>query len=396
MLASMLQGATCALFLLIETRSATILTDALFLFVCGAVVYSLLQIIAASRYRAVTPPPLHAEQPVSILKPLAGLDLDLESNLRTFFEQSYSAFEILFAVRDKSDPAVQIVANLQQQYANVPSQLLITGEPPYPNAKVYSLDCMLTAAHHDLIVMSDSDICVAPEFLRAIAAEFQDAGLGVATCPYRAVPGSSFWSRLEATGMNTDFWGGALVARMLEGMRFAVGPTIVARREALRAIGGFARVKDYLAEDFAIGKFAAEAGHGVMLSSYVIEHHIGTSTWAENVAHRLRWARSTRRSRPAGYLGQLFTMPLPLALIFCAVSPAWWPVLPVALVARVAAAYAVSAHALHAKINWFLLPIEDVLGFFFWIAGFFGNTISWRGRRYQLFSDGRFKVISDR
>ena len=115
--------------------------------------------------------------------------------------------------------------------------------------------------------------------------------------------------------MNTDFWGGALVARMLEGMRFAVGPTIAARRHVLQSIGGFVRLKDYLAEDFVMGKFAADAGHGVILSSYVIEHHIGSATFRENMAHRLRWARSTRRSRPAGYIGQLFTMPFPLALL---------------------------------------------------------------------------------
>ena len=194
--------------------------------------------------------------------------------------------------------------------------------------------------------------------------------------------------------MNTDFWGGALVARMLEGMHFAVGPTIVARRHVLDSFGGFARVKDYLAEDFVIGKFAAEAGHGVILSSYVIEHHIGSTTLVQNMAHRLRWARSTRRSRPAGYLGQLFTMLLPLALLVCIFFPAWWPVLPITLIVRALAAYMVAVRVLHARINWLLLPLEDLMGFCFWLAGFFGNTIAWRGRRYRLFADGRFEPIS--
>ena len=131
----------------------------------------------------------------------------------------------------------------------------------------------------------------------------------------------------------------------------------------------------------------------VILSSYVIEHHIGSSTLSANMTHRLRWARSTRRSRPAGYVGQLFTMPLPLALLVWAFSPSWWPVVPVALAVRILAAYAVSARALHAKLNWFLVPLEDLIGFLFWIAGFFGNSISWRGRRYRLFADGRFELI---
>jgi ceramide glucosyltransferase len=390
----MFTGARCALFLLsFSVRPGKALAGICLLVLCGAIVYSVMQIVAAKRYLAVRAPGLASAEPISILKPLAGLDLDLESNLRTFFEQKYPSFEILFAVRSEMDPAVPVVARLQSRYAKIPSRLIITGEPPYPNAKVYSLERMLAAAAHDLVVMSDSDIRVTADLLRTVAAEFQEPRLGVATCPYRAVPGPSFWSRLEATGMNTDFWGGILVARMLEGMRFAVGPTIAARRRVLNSIGGFERLKDYLAEDFVMGKFAAENGHGVILSSCVIEHHIGSATLSQNVGHRLRWARSTHRSRPAGYVGQLFTMPFPLALLVCAFSPAWWPVLPVALIVRVLAAYAVSARVLHAKLNWLLLPIEDVLGFSFWLAGFFGNTISWRGRRYRLFADGRFELI---
>lgn len=391
----MLPAASGALFLsIVFIAPGKLLAGVLLLILLGAIVYSVMQIVAAQRYLSVQPPALKSAEPISILKPLAGLDLDLESNLRTFFEQDYPAFEILFAVRNENDPAVPVVSRLQKEYSRIASRLILTGEPPYPNAKVFSLEHMLSAASNDLVVMSDSDIRVTPDMLHTIAAEFQDSRLGVATCPYRAVPGDSFWSRLEATGMNTDFWGGALVARMLEGMRFAVGPTIAARQAVLNDIGGFARLKDYLAEDFVMGQFAAEAGHGVILSSYVIEHHIGSATFAENVAHRLRWARSTRRSRPAGYIGQLFTMPLPLALLVCVLSPGWWPILPIVLIVRGAAAYSISERVLRGKLNWFLLPIEDLMGFCFWLAGFFGNTISWRGRHYRLYGDGRFELIS--
>ena len=396
---SMLPSARCTLCLLIlDLPKGKILTDTLLVILCGAIAYSLLQIVAARRYLAVRAPALQFAEPISILKPLAGLDPDLESNLRTFFEQDYPQFEILFAVRSESDRAVEVVSRLQREYPLVSSRLVITGEPPYPNAKVFSLDRMLAAATNDLVVMSDSDVRVTPEFLRTIAAEFQNDRMGVATCPYRAIPGESLWSRLEAIGMNTDFWGGALVARMVEGMHFAIGPTIAARRKVVQSIGGLARVKDYLAEDFVIGKFAAEAGHGVILSSYVIEHHIGSATLRQNVAHRLRWARSTRRSRPAGYVGQLFTMPLPPALLCCAVAPGWWPVALLALILRAVAAYEVSSGVLRARVNWLLLPAEDFLGFCSWLAGFFGNTILWRGRRYRLFSDGRFELVpsSDR
>jgi len=366
----------------------------LLLVVAGAVVYSLLSILAAWRYLAARPPALKSIEPISILKPLAGLDLDLESRLRTFFEQDYAAFEILFAVRSGDDPAAQVVSKLQKQYPNIPTRLIVTGEPPYPNAKVYSLERMLVAAANDLVVMSDSDIHVTADLLRTVAAEFQDQHVGVATCPYRAVPGPSVWSRLETTGMNADFWASALVARMVEGVRFAVGPTIVARRSVLESIGGFDCLKDYLAEDFVMGKFAAEAGHGVILSSYVIDHHIDSVTLRQSVAHRLRWVRSTRRSRPMGYLGQLFTMPLPLALLLFVVRPGGWPGAALSTVIRSLAAYTVSARVLKARLNWLLLPVEDLAGFCFWLAGFFGDTISWRGRRYRLYSDGRFELIA--
>jgi ceramide glucosyltransferase len=362
--------------------------------VVGAAVYSLLVVVAAIRYLAVRPAP-GATTPVSVLKPLAGAEEALEDNLRSFFLQDYPAFEILFAVREAADPAAAVVKRLQAEYAGVAARLIVTGEPPYPNAKVFALEQMLAAARHELVVMSDSDIRVGPDLLRTIAAEFSDPQLGLATCPYRAVPGRGVWSTLEAVGLNTEFLAGVLVARLVEGMRFAVGPTIAARRAALDAIGGMQRVKDYLAEDFMLGKLVAESGWGVILSSYIIEHHIGGGGWCANLRHRLRWVRSTRRSRPAGYVGQLFTYPLPLAAILAAVAPGWWPLAAAAAAARVAAAWFVAGRILADPLParcWWLLPVQDCISFIFWGGGCFGNTIEWRGRRYYLHRDGRFSL----
>lgn len=363
----------------------------------GSLVYCILTVVAARKYVAVRPPAAPRLPPISILKPLHGLDEGLESNLRTFFDQDYPSFEILCASRLPADPAFEVVASLRMQYPHVPVRTLVVPEPPYPNAKVWSLHHMMAAAENDLLVMSDSDIRVTPTMLRVVAAEFSDPHVAVATCPYRAVPGrGSFWSTLEAIGMNTEFWGSALVARILEGMRFAVGPTIVARRAALQAIGGFDRLKDYLAEDFVMGQFAAEAGYGVILSSYVIEHHIGAQPWRANITHRVRWNRSTRRSRPAGYVGQLFINPTPLALLLLLAQPAWWPVVAAAALFRALAAIAVAEWVLHDPLcrhRWYLVPIQDLLSFAFWLAGFFGNTIHWRGRRYRLNKDGTFTLV---
>ena len=364
--------------------------------VTGSLVYCILTIIAAVRYRAVQPPALKAGAPISVLKPLAGVDDGLEGNLRTFFEQEYANFEILFAVRSAQDPAIAVAERLRAQYPQVPSRLIVTGEPPYPNAKVYSLDRMLAEARHDLIAMADSDIRVTRGLLAVIAAEFQDPKLGLATCPYRAVPGASPWSTLEAIGLNTEFIGGVLVARMLDGMKFALGPTIAARRATLTGIGGFDAVKDFLAEDFVMGKLAAERGDGVILSSYVIDHCIGAQPLAANLKHRLRWNRSTRRSRPAGYIGQLFTNPLPLALALWLAQPGWWALAAATLLLRAVAGWATAGHVLHDRLTarlFFLVPVQDLLSFAMWVAGFFGNTILWRGRKYYLQADGRFELV---
>ena len=362
----------------------------------GSLVYGVLAVVAALRYRAVRPPELGKATPISVLKPLAGVDDGLEENLRSFFEQRYTDFEILFAVRSPKDPAIALVEKLRAQYPAVPTRLLVTGEPPYANAKVYSLDRMLAAARHSLVVMADSDVRVTGSMLETIAREFQDGRVGLATCPYRAVPGHSFWNLLEALGLNTEFMTGVLVARLLDGMRFALGPTIAARRETLERIGGFDAVKDYLAEDFVMGKLAAERGDGVILSSYVIEHRIGAQRLGANMKHRLRWNRSTRRSRPWGYLGQVFTNPVPLALLMWMTEPAWWPLAAAAVACRAAAAWAAAELALRDRLTrrfWWLLPLQDVVALLTWIGGFFGNTILWRGRRYNLLPDGRFQPL---
>jgi len=151
-------------------------------------------------------------------------------------------------------------------------------------------------------------------------------------------------------------------------------------------------VKDYLAEDFVLGAFAADKGVGVILSRTVVEHRIGSETLRANFIHRVRWNRSTRRSRPAGYVGQLFTNPLPIALILVAVQPFWWPALALTCVFRAAVAASV-ARVLCAPAGWALLAVQDILSFLFWLSGFFGSTIHWRGRTYRLLSDGRFELM---
>jgi ceramide glucosyltransferase len=360
----------------------------------GSWVFCVLAVVAARSYRRQAVPRLEGQPPpLSVLKPLHGLDEGLEENLRTFFEQNYPDFEILFAARSDSDPGLNLARRLAAGYPQRPSRFFVTGEPAHPNAKVFSLEIMTAAAANEILVMADSDIRAPRDLLATLAAEFQDPRLGVATCPYLAVPGRSFWSRLEAIGMNTEFWGGVFTARLVErGVRFAVGPTAAARKQAIADAGGWNRLSQYLAEDFVLGQFAAAAGWNVILSRAIVEHRIGSQAFVANMVHRLRWNRSTRRSRPAGYAGQLFTYPLPVAAALVCVEPSlWWTILPAAGL-RAWAAHEVAIRTLDDPVTsrkWWLAPVQDLLSFLAWASAFWGSTIEWRGSRYLIDRQGR-------
>jgi ceramide glucosyltransferase len=373
-----------------------ILTTALAVLLTGSLVYCVLIVVATRRFLSTTLPNPGNKPPISVLKPLCGHDDGLEQNLRSFLTQDYPKYEVLFGVHRSDDPAVAVAENIIREFSGrISARLVITGESPIPNAKAFSLNRMVREANYDVLVMSDSDVRVTPSLLSHLAQELQDDHIGLISCPYRAVPGKSLWSRLEAIGMNTELLGGVMVARMIEGMRFALGCTVAVRRSVLEDMGGFGYLQEFLAEDFVIGQRAAELGHGVLFSSYVIEHRIGSQQMMPNLGHRMRWARSTRRSRPLGYWGQIFTYPLPLALLLCAVYPSAWPVLFLTMILRGAAALATARDVVHDPVTqrqWWLLPIQDVIGFFVWISGFVGDKIIWRNRKCTVLRDGRLHV----
>jgi ceramide glucosyltransferase len=371
---------------------------ALLALLTGSLVFSILMTLAARRYASVRTPSDPAEwPPISIITPLAGKDLGLYENLRSSFQQDYPCFEVVFAVRRDDDPAVEVARRLIAEFPSVPARLVVAGEPDCPNAKVHSLKALTAAARYDLLVMNDSDIYSAPGTLRVIAAEFApDPHLALATCLTTAVAGPGWAARLEALLMNTQFMGGVLVARILEGVKFALGPSSVARRAAIESIGGWNALDEYLAEDFMLGKLIAESGAGVILSSARVQHRIGNAGWGATMAHRLRWCRSTRRSRPKGYIGEVFTNPTPIALAATAVHPSAWPLLVFTLTLRYISCWAVASWALRDRMasrDFWAVPVQDLIAFGVWVAGFFGNTVAWRGIRYELSADGKFRVV---
>ncbi len=330
---------------------------------------------------------------VSVMKPLAGDEPGLRENLRTFFEQDYPEYEVLLAVQSLEDPAARIAREVMAEYPQTHSKLIVSGEAPTPNRKVQSLRAMLAQSRYDVFLMADSDVRTGPDLLRVVTAEIEKPGVGLVTCPYRASAGNSIWTATEAIGLNTEFLAQVLVARLLGGMDFALGPTLAIRREAIAAIGGFEDLQHYLAEDFVMGNRVAKLGGKVVFSSFIVEHRLGTQSFGDNFRHRLRWARSTRRSRPWGYLGQMFTNPIPLALLLVASAPRLWPALLMTLAFRGWVAYATAETVLRDPLTrdyWYLVPAQDLASFAVWIGGFWGSGIEWRGKQIKVLRDGRF------
>jgi ceramide glucosyltransferase len=362
----------------------------------GSSVYCVLAMIAAARYLRSAAPLLRDWPPVSVLRPLFGAQDNTEANLRSIFEQRYPDFEVLLSIHEESDPAAEIARRVMAAYPRIPARLIVAGPSPFPNAKVWSLRALLPEARHETVVMTDSDVRIGPDGFRTMTAELGQTGVALVTCPYRAAGGPRFWSRMEALGLNTEFLGGILTARMLNGVDFAIGCTLATRRAELAAIGGLENLQRYLAEDFMMGSLVRRSGKTVVLSRCIIEHHIGNDGFLKNWKHRLRWARSTRRSRRIGYVSELFTKTTALAVILLIVAPGAWGFALLALLLRAGAQWATGIRVLGDPLiarYWWLLPIEDIASFVTWVLGFFGKTIVWRGRKLVLARDGSFENV---
>jgi ceramide glucosyltransferase len=348
----------------------------------------------AQRRRAV--PPGAFTPPASLLKPLHGLEPDLESHLQSFFEQEYPEFEIIFCARSDQDAGLETARRVAARYPKVRSRFLCSGNAPYANAKVWSLERMQSAAAHRFFVVSDSDVSVTPGYLRAVMAPFADERIGLVTCLYRGV-GSSFWSRLEAVGMSIEMSAGVLVAEMLEGMKFALGPTMVVRRDCLEETGGFRALGPYHADDFMLGNMIAGSGHRVVLSTHTIDHHVLNSSFLPSVLHQIRWMKSTRFSRPKGHFGTALTFSMPYGLLAAGIAVGLHrPLLGGLLLlwswaSRVALGACVGSLVVAEPRVWrsaLLYPLRDLLGACYWVASYVSNRVRWRGEVYNLLQDG--------
>jgi ceramide glucosyltransferase len=345
--------------------------------------------------------PTAAQPPISILKPLKGIDPEIYESFRSHCLQDYPQYEIIFGVSDPGDPAVASVEALQREFPDRSIQIVVSQQNLGTNAKVSNLTQMMTYARHDYLIVNDSDIRVEPDYLRRVTAPLADSRVGLVTCLYRGVTGPTIGSRLESLGISTDFCAGVLVARQLEagGIRFGLGSTLAFRREDLEKIGGFSSILDHLADDYELGKRIAALGRTVTLSDVVVETYLPAYRLRDFFAHQLRWARGVRDARPGGYFGLVFTFGIPWALLAVAasgVAPWSLATLLLTLFLRYAVTLVVGWFVLRdrqvMKYPW-LIPLRDLLAVLVWIASLGGHTVIWRGDRFRL-KDGKLTRIA--
>lgn len=335
--------------------------------------------------------------PVTILKPICGLDSDAYQNLASFCQQNYPKYQIIFSIRDPQDSAVEVVQKIIYNFPNIDIQLVVSTRPLGTNPKVSNLANAQAHAKYSIWAIADSDIRVDPDYLIRVIQPMRDSSVGVVTCLYRSLA-NGWVAILEAVGISTEFHSGVLVARKMEGMKFALGSTIVIQKAVLEAIGGFLAIADYLADDFLLGNLAAKAGYKVVLSDYVVEHTLSKGCITESIKRQIRWARGTRVSRPWGYLGLIFTYGTAtslLLLIATGGSVLGWAGLIITWSARLLMGWVVGVWSLKdsvAKKFLWLVPVRDLISFALWCYSFISNQIEWRGQKLKLTKGGKLLV----
>ncbi|MDQ3012193.1 MAG: bacteriohopanetetrol glucosamine biosynthesis glycosyltransferase HpnI [Acidobacteriota bacterium] len=372
---------------------------ALFICVLSAIVYYAIAVIAGlawfrnrRRQRALG---LNFTPSATILKPVRGADAEAYENFASFCRQDYPEFQIIFGVREESDPAVPIIRRLMADFPSCNIELVISPNDIGYNAKVSNLQNMFAKAKYDILLIADSDIRVGSDYLRRVVAPMQQSNVGMVTCLYRGANARTFAALLENIGISATFGPEVCSSRLLERIAFSLGSTIVMRREILERIGGFPAVADYLADDFLLGNLTAKLGYEVVLSDCVVDHISGPDTMAMMLKHQLRWGRSTRISRPWGYRGLILsygTGTALLALLAWGFSTfAWW-LLAATMLIRFLPVFLVGVFGLKDRVlarYFWLVPIRDLVTFGIWAVSFVGDEIEWRGMKFRVLVGGQ-------
>jgi ceramide glucosyltransferase len=366
-------------------------------------IYYLIALYSSWRYFSSSMPQHGARgeflRPVSILKPIRGIDPDAYENFASFCRQDYPDYEILFCVDGEHDPALPVIDRLCRDFPDRHIRILFGSGRKAPNDKVAKLSRLVTEARHELLVISDSDVRVRPDYLRTVVAPLADPAVGAVTCFYVPADETTLVHSLQSIGMVSDFYAGILVARQLDGVKFALGPTIATFRKRLADFGGYAALENRPADDLLVGRLIAEQGYEVKLLPYSILTVPDYQSIRDLFYKRLRWIVVMRHMRPWGHLGLIFTHGLFWSIAAVLVQPSLGAALVYLggySVLRSAMVWLIGIHGLEQKGLWKtmpLLPVWDALAFFIWLISFARDSIRWRDQEYFI-RDGILVPVS--
>jgi ceramide glucosyltransferase len=363
--------------------------------------YQLLALVSLGRFfRPPSPAPLLPTGPgITVFKPLKGLEPLSRECLTSFLTQDYHPYQVLFGVRDPDNPVVALLQELQRAHPQCNLEIVICAEDQGLNPKISTLRQLLPRARYNLLVIADADVKVKPDYLAQVAAAFREPGVGLVSCPYRAGRPQTWGAALEALTIAADFIPSVAVAQTVEDIRFALGATMALTRQALGAMGDLASLADFLADDYQLGFQVAQTGLQVKILPYVVETHNPEMSFKDYLAHQLRWARTYRVCRPAGYLAYGITHALvySLALLLAAGLAPWAGGLAAATLAlRETLALVSERLCLQGELPWWaygLLPLKDLFSFGLWLSSFLGRRVSWGERAFRVTPEGKLALI---
>jgi len=328
--------------------------------------------------------------PVSILKPFRGLDPDAYENLASFCRQDYPDYEMIFCVDPDDETVRPVVEKLKTDFPEREIRVLYGSGRIASNDKVAKLARMAAEARHETVVISDSDVRVSPDYLRAMTAPLRDEKVGAVTCFYVHTDLQTFADRLQTVGMMSDFYAGILVAWQLEGIKFTLGPSIATTRSRLAGFGGYAAIENCPGDDLLVGRLIAEQGYEVKLLRYSVSTVSDYGSMSDLLHKRMRWIVVMRHMRPWGHFGLLLTQGLPWSLAAVALHPTAavaFGYLGSYFVVRAAMTWLIGVHGLGQRRLWaemILIPVWDAVAFSIWLASFLRSSIRWRGADYYI------------
>jgi ceramide glucosyltransferase len=339
--------------------------------------------------------------PVSIMKPIKGIDPEIRENLQSFCRQDYTEYEVLLGFTELTDNAIAVARDIATLHSNCNVRIITSKKNLGANQKVSNLQGLLEAANYTLIAISDSDMRVDPCYLRKIVGEYySNKNVGLITSLYKISNPASIGAAFESLTVALDFIPSVLVARRLEGVTFGLGASMLLPKKALEDIGGLSVIADYLADDYQIGNRLWKKGYKIILSNYVIENVVGNMTIAEYLIHQIRWARTYRACRPKGFFGYGITHIFPFSLLLLILQgPTTLPLL--ILCAVITLRFSLS-FVLYKKVicsrkwlRWLvLIPVKDLLSFWIWLWSFLGRKVFWKGKYYKIVKGGVIKEKS--